>query len=154
METPDHVLSFGKHKGRSLQNVYLLEPSYINWLMLNHTSFHIDVSDFHELPTMAQSNDLQNAIIDFLIKDGMLYEDAVMYLFTKGELVIEKGFKFSKNALMTNESKRLREEKLQLQDELRQQAEEAGDYSRRYGYQGNVIKDAFEGDASATWNID
>lgn len=40
--TPDHVLTFGKYKGRTLKDVYLENPGYLVWAENNIETFWVD----------------------------------------------------------------------------------------------------------------
>ncbi len=47
---PQHILSFGVNKGKTLEEIYLYMPSYIEWLIKYIPDFEIFPSDFKSLP--------------------------------------------------------------------------------------------------------
>jgi hypothetical protein len=74
-------------------------------------------------------------------------------LWAKGIIMLEKDFKFSKESIQANEKK---EPSINRDDSV--QEEEYGSSYEKYNgyndYSDDVIDDAFEGDPSATWNVD
>ena len=42
------VLDFGKYKGKTLQEIHLLDPRYLIWLSHNTQDFIIDFSNFKD----------------------------------------------------------------------------------------------------------
>jgi hypothetical protein len=50
MLTPNDKFNFGKYRGQLLSDVYKYFPNYIEWAILNVSSFCIDVEDFERLP--------------------------------------------------------------------------------------------------------
>jgi hypothetical protein len=147
MSTPNNKLTFGKFNGYSLKDVYLFEPDYIQWLMINHDTFCVDPEDFYKLPTIDSNNTLQSLYLDAFEKIGIKYTDAAVKLHTEGKLRLGKCFKFSNTAIEANNEKR----------SLKKESATKANYSHstsRGSYRVNIINEAFDGDPSATWNID
>lgn len=154
MKSPDDKITFPKYNGQSLRNVYLFDPRHLDWLMVNHKSFCIDVEKFSCLPSIEQNDMAQQMLVNALARQGgMPHEEAVLWLHKKGTLRMGK-YQFSKGAILANEKKIIIGKKLELEEERYQAQQEAEDKAKEYNYRGNVIDDAFDGDASAMWNID
>jgi hypothetical protein len=47
--TLESIFNFGKHKGQTLQDVFNLQPSYINWCSINVDNFVISTEVMEEL---------------------------------------------------------------------------------------------------------
>jgi hypothetical protein len=46
------ILTFGKYKGLSIQQVFELNPSYVDWCILNLEHFNIEEDVFYELQSL------------------------------------------------------------------------------------------------------
>lgn len=64
--TLDSVLSFGKYENSTLEEVFEIDPSYIEWCILNLDHFFIDFQTIKELTIVNIYFDFPESTLDFL----------------------------------------------------------------------------------------
>lgn len=124
------TFTFGKFKGKTLNEVIEIQPSYIDWCAINLGHFCIAYEDMKKIRKFAP---------DFrMSKEGQ-------------QSIIEKITEWDKDRLDEEENEqnaKMESDKADYDDGIRSK------YNGAYGYSDDAIDSAFEGDPENYWNID
>ncbi len=55
-----HKLGFGKHKGKTVQEILKCDPTYVRWLINNVETFVMSLEDTKEVLKLAYKEDCNN----------------------------------------------------------------------------------------------
>jgi hypothetical protein len=137
----DSKFDFGAYKGRTLKEVFKLEPSYIDWCFDNVVKFCVSDQVFDCLPTVVT-----------IKKGGFAKKDFLLNL-------LSRKHRLKKSLLETNSLSE--EDDFSGQDDFNEDSikDSFGQYSVTYaqdveGLSDDFIDDALDGDPDAYWNID
>ncbi len=150
-------LDFGMYKGYDLGIVYVFDPFYINWCIVNLNWFHI--SDLHELRHFGVMKvdskylELQRRVGDVSMVEGIDEYDTFKEMISKVHLGNHL-FPFKREVVIHNFEKLKFDNTNHIE---RNDYEHRGSYEEYGGYNGwddETINTAFDGDPEATWNVD
>ena len=120
----DTIITFGKHKGKSIQEIVSIDNGYINWCILKLEHFYINNENINKLKQIHPSFNLSDNEKKILSSKSKLME-------------IVKQNTNNYNEENTNNQKNSYKK-----------------YNNAYGFDDNTIDNAFEGDPENYWNID
>ena len=151
-------IDFGMYSGYELGIVYVFDPFYINWCIINIEWFHI--KDLHELRHFGVTKvdykflELQRKLGDSSLVEGIDEFESFQEMISKVNLG-NYLFPFKKEVVLYNFQKNNTE----INDAMKMDNdyEERGSYEEYGGYNDwndKTINDAFDGDPEATWNVD
>lgn len=152
-------IDFGMYDGYELGIVYVFDPFYINWCIINIEWFHI--SDLHELRHFGVMNvdekflETQRRLGDAGMVDGIDEFNTFQEMLSKVNLGNHL-FPF-KNEVVNYNFEKLTLENNEIQNDDSGNYENRGSYEEFGGYNGwddDTINTAFDGDPEATWNVD
>jgi len=151
-------MDFGMYKGYDLGIVYVFDPFYINWCIVNIEWFHIpnlhELRHFGVMKVNEKFLETQRILGDATMVDGIDEFESFQEMISKVHLG-NYVFPFKKEVVKYNFEK----SNMGINDkvEINNDYEERGSYEEYGGYNGwddETINNAFDGDAEATWNVD
>ena len=152
-------IDFGMYNGYELGIVYVFDPFYINWCIINIEWFHI--TDLQELKHFGVMNvnenflETQRRLGDASMVAGIDEFNSFQEMISNVDLGNHL-FPFRKEVVQYNYEKlTLKNKKTQLYDS--ENYENIGSYEEYGGYNGwddETINEAFDRDPEATWNVD
>lgn len=160
-------IDFGKYKGHTIKEIYKFVPDYLDWCLINVEKFYIDLSELKTLPTPTPMRlgcftlNGMEAWVSNMSPNKNYIKEAYKFI-GLGNIIEESKFNFSEKAKAAATKKA---EKLnQLNDEIYEDQHPSNNpdyydtsYEKYGGYNDfddDTIDTAFEGDPSATWNVD
>ena len=107
---PQDKISFGKHRGHLLSDVYKFAPTYLNWAIQFVQQFIIDIEKFNVLPIPTPYVERVPLTINGITLDGGMNPtkssiNAGLELIKKGEVIDEENFVFPEQIVIINELK-------------------------------------------------
>jgi hypothetical protein len=121
----DTKYSFGKYVGKTLREIIEIQPSYIDWCAINLEHFYIDEDVIDEIKALKTDFSLSK---EGLTKLSEKYDDWE-----------------NEQEVFDNDD---------YDDPWSDYGNSYEKYGGYNGYSDDVIDDVFEGDPSATWNVD